>query len=152
MFDQEKEPIIHIPPHSTAPLYCSADFIHIVCESEPVDEVVRQGLRLESPCVPVMRGGHGQSVLAGREVGLDGAAGRNEGRSSEPIDLQSVHKVWRHELVDGVQLAQLPIRRDDHWLHRGVALRAAWQTHINSSEVNAPTFKSINHHRKNCAI
>jgi hypothetical protein len=41
--------------------------------------------------------------------------------------------VRRHELVDGVQLAQLPIRRDDHWLHRGVALRAAYIPHTHSS-------------------
>ena len=96
-----------------------------------------------------MHSGHGQCVLAGREIGLNGAASRNESRSSLPIDLQCVHKVRRHELVDGVQLAQLPIRRDDHWLHRGVAPRAASQTHI---QVKLMPRLQIHHHRIICAI
>ena len=158
----------HNTPPRTAqdPSYCSANFIDIYgFEYEPVDEIAgsfilfyefhwygfeyelpvdeigRQRLRFESPCVSVMHGGHGQSVLAGREIGLDGAPGRDESRSSQPIDLQSVDEVRRHELVDGVQLAQLPIRRDDHWLYHGVAPRAAiiiqTHTHTHSSYISS---------------
>ena len=67
---------------------------------------------------------HFQGECACGEMLLDGSPSRDQAPPRLPVDFQRALEMGRHELEDGVQLAELTVRSDDHGFRDGMAIGA----------------------------